>query len=39
MFGFEKLTAWQKAVEYADFIYRATQSFPADERFGLTSQL
>lgn len=39
MFGFEKLTAWQKAVEYADLIYRATQTFPADERFGLTSQL
>ena len=39
MFGFEKLTAWQKAVEYADLIYRATQTFPAEERFGLTSQL
>ena len=39
MFGFEKLEVWQKAVEYADFIYRATQSFPPDERFGLTSQL
>ncbi len=39
MFGFEKLTAWQKAVEYADLIYKVTRSFPADERFGLTSQL
>ncbi len=39
MFGFEKLDVWQKAVEYADLIYRITQSFPAEERFGLTSQL
>jgi len=39
MFGFEKLDVWQKAVEYADLIYWVTQSFPAEERFGLTSQL
>ena len=39
MFGFETLTAWQKAVEYADHIYSITRKFPADERFGLTSQL
>ena len=39
MFGFEKLTAWQKAVEYADLIYKVTRSFPTEERFRLTSQL
>ena len=39
MFRFEKLDVWQKAVEYADLIYRMTQAFPAEERFGLTSQL
>ena len=39
MFKFEKLEVWQKAVEYADLIYRATRSFPNEERFGLTSQL
>ena len=39
MFRFEKLTGWQKAVDYADAIYTATGTFPADERFGLTSQL
>ena len=39
MFRFEKLEVWQKAVEYADLIYSVTQSFPAEERFGLTSQL
>jgi four helix bundle protein len=39
MFRFEKLDVWKKAVEYADVIYRVTQNFPAEERFGLTSQL
>lgn len=39
MFKFEKLEVWQKAVEFADLIYELTKNFPADERFGLTSQL
>ena len=39
MFGFEKLDVWQKAVEYADLIYKVTKNFPPEERFGLTSQL
>lgn len=39
MFGFEKLDVWQKAVEYADNVYEMTRSFPAEQRFGLTSQL
>jgi four helix bundle protein len=39
MFRFEKLGVWQKAVEYADLIYTTTQTFPVEERFGLTSQL
>lgn len=39
MFGFEKLDVWQVAIEFADEIYRTTQRFPSDERFGLTSQL
>lgn len=39
MFGFEKLEVWQKAIEFADEIYRVTAKFPSDERFGLTSQL
>jgi four helix bundle protein len=33
------LIAWQKAIELVKEIYRATQSFPDSERFGLTSQL
>lgn len=39
MFKFEKLRVWQKAVAFADLIYRATGSFPDHERFGLTNQL
>jgi four helix bundle protein len=39
MFNFEKLDAWNKAIDLASLIYTATQSFPAEERFGLTSQL
>jgi len=39
MFKFEKLDIWQKAMEYADFVYGVTRSFPAEERFGLTNQL
>lgn len=39
MFRFEKLDVWKKAVEYADIIYSVTRTFPAEERFGLTSQL
>jgi len=39
MFRFEKLDVWQKAVEYADLIYKLTKNFPPEERFGLTSQL
>ncbi len=39
MFNFEKLDVWQKALDFADFVYTATAAFPAEERFGLTHQL
>ncbi len=39
MFRFEKLDVWQKSVEFADRVYAVTREFPADERFGLTSQM
>ena len=39
MFNFEKLDVWQKAIDFADLIYINTRGFPADERFGLTTQL
>lgn len=39
MFKFEKLDVWMMSFEYADAVYCATRGFPADERFGLTSQV
>ncbi len=39
MFNFEKLTVWEKAIDLADAAYGMTREFPADERFGLTSQM
>ena len=38
-FAFEKLDVWHKAMELAGTIYKTTQSFPAHEQFGLTSQI
>jgi hypothetical protein len=39
MFRFEKLEAWQLAIELARRVYSATSHFPDAERFGLTSQM
>ena len=39
MFRFEKLQAWQKAMDWAQQVYAATSRFPDDERYGLTAQL
>ncbi len=39
MFRFGKFDVWQKAVDLAGNVYRITVQFPADERFGLTSQM
>jgi four helix bundle protein len=39
MFNFEKLDVWQKAIEFADLVYRSTRNFPAEETFGLTNQM
>ena len=39
MFNFEKLEVWQKAIDFADLIYKETRTFPPEERFGLTNQL
>jgi four helix bundle protein len=35
----ERLDVWKKAVDFVVEIYRATEDFPKDERFGLVSQL
>jgi four helix bundle protein len=39
MFPFEKLEVWQKAIDFADTVYRLTKAFPDEERFALTSQM
>lgn len=39
MFNFEKLEVWQKSIALAGTVYGLTKIFPADERFGLTSQM
>ena len=35
----EKLDLWKKAIEFVVTIYKVTDDFPKDEKFGLTSQL
>jgi len=37
--SYERLTAWKLSYEMALQIYNATDDFPRDERYGLTSQL
>lgn len=39
MFVFHKLHIWHLAKDLVKDIYRLTKSFPADEKFGLTSQI
>jgi four helix bundle protein len=35
----QNLEAWSKAVELVTNIYRSTERFPKEERYGLTSQI
>jgi four helix bundle protein len=39
MKNFREIQTWQKAHQLTLDIYRKTQTFPAEERFGLTSQI
>jgi four helix bundle protein len=39
MHKFKDLKVWQKSVDLATEIYALTKKFPADERFGLVSQI
>jgi four helix bundle protein len=39
MQDFRNLDVWKKSHELTLSVYRASKSFPDDERFGLTSQL
>ena len=35
----EQLDVWKKSVDFTVEVYKATESFPKDERFGLMSQI
>ena|SRR3989338_3152543 len=37
--SYKDLTMWQKAKAFAVHLYGATEKFPEEERYGLTSQL
>jgi len=39
MQDFRKLTVWQRSHELTLKVYELSRAFPADEKFGLTSQL
>jgi four helix bundle protein len=38
-YSFEKLECWQHARNLVAWIYKTTASFPAEERYGLVSQM
>ena len=37
--SYNDLIAWQKAIELVRDVYKATQGFPKEEMYGLTSQI
>lgn len=39
IYSFEKLEAWQHARRLSVWIYQITKDFPAEEKFGLVSQM
>ena len=39
IYSFEKLEVWKESVELVKIIYKLTNDFPSDERFGLISQM
>lgn len=39
IFSFENLKVWQKSRVLSTYIYRVTQKFPDEERYGLISQM
>ncbi len=39
VFGYRDLDVWKFSVDWVEAIYRATTTWPSEERFGLTSQV
>ena len=37
--SYKDLIVWQKGIEAAKIVYRLTRAFPAEEKFGLVSQM
>lgn len=37
--GYRGLLAWQRSMDFAEAIFRLSERFPQEERFGLTNQL
>lgn len=37
--GFRELIAWQKSMDLAETVYKMTSSFPAEEKYGIVSQM
>jgi four helix bundle protein len=37
--SYHKLTLWHRAMEFADLVYDATERWPSNEQFGMTSQV
>ncbi|MBU6188918.1 MAG: four helix bundle protein [Betaproteobacteria bacterium] len=37
--SYQDLVVWQKAMDLAEMCYRLTMPFPAEERYGMTSQI
>jgi len=37
--SFEKLNVWQESVDLVELIYKLTNSFLKEEKFGLVSQI
>ena len=35
----ERLDVWKKSIDFVVALYKATERFPSEEKFGLTSQL
>ncbi|HEX8131713.1 MAG TPA: four helix bundle protein [Pyrinomonadaceae bacterium] len=35
----EKLDVWNKAIDFVITVYKVTENFPKEEKFGLTSQI
>lgn len=39
MHNYKKLAVWKKGIDLATAIYKVTQQFPGEEKYGITSQM